>query len=480
MISLNPFKWFETKASAAGTAVSAVNVGQPVWTERDFANFAKEAYVRNAIAYRCVAMKAQAVASVPFLLNNGADKEIDQHPALDLLKRPAPGYTQAWLLESLATYYDLSGQAYLERVGPNRKSAPPRELWALRPDRVKVIVGQKGLPQAYRYEANGRQVDYQVDPISGDCDVLHMRRFHPTDDWYGLSAVEPASYAIDRHNEAGAHNMAILQNGATPSGALMFKPVKADGHDVSAPKEVIQAAEDRLRDRFSGAKNAGRPMVLGGNVDWVSFGMTMEQLQLTESKLDAARDICAAFGVPIELLLPGQSTYNNKREAKLAFYEETVMPMAETIIDHLNIWLMPRFGEGLELKPNLDEIEALSLRREIRQKNTKELYDANIISRDEARAALQFEPEPDMPQHKVDGAVLTSLVNAAMKDGAMFVPLFNYLRSVGLVDRNKSLEDFVNETTGLFEEDDPENVVAALTDQSAAQESVSTEEGISA
>lgn len=472
----NPFSWFrpETKASASGVAVSAFGAGQPVWSERDYVSFAKEAYLRNAIAFRCIAMKAQAAASIPFLLNDGSDKEIDKHPMLDLLKRPAPGYTQSWLIESLITYMDLSGQSYLERVGPNRKNAPPRELWSLRPDRMKVIAGTNGIPQGFRYEVNGRQINWQVDPVTGDSDILHIRRFNPVNDWYGMSLVEPAAFAVDRHNEAGAHNMSVLQNSATPSGAMVFKPVIQDGQAVSAPKEVIEAAEKRLMERYSGATNAGKPMTLGGNVDWVSFGMTMEQLQLTESKLDAARDICITFGVPIELLLPGQSTFNNKREAKLEFYEETVLPEAKKIIDHLNIWLAPRFGDNLLLKPNLDEIEALSLRREIRQKNTLELYKGNVIGRDEARSALQFEPEPDMPQHKVDGPVLTSLVNAVLKDGSMFLPLFNYMRSVGLVDKKLTLEQFVSETAGLFD-DDAEDVVAALTDQTDPGETSATQ-----
>ena len=437
----DPRTWFrrEEKASAAGFVVSANQIGQPVWTEREYDKLTKEAYVRNAIGFRCVAMTAQAVASIPLLLNDGNDKELDSHPVLDLLARPAPGFTQTWLFESLATYVQLSGQSYLEAVGPSRRNAPPRELWSLRPDRMKVIAGPQGLPSAYRYENGGQRKDWQVDPITGYSDILHIRRFHPLNDWYGLSLVEPAAYAIDRHNEAGAHNMAVLQNGATPSGALVFEPVKReDGTYQTAPKEVIQEAEKRLMERYAGTANSGRPLVLGGNIDWKSFGMTMEQLQLTESKLDAARDICAAFGVPIELLLPGQSTYNNRREAELAYFEKTVIPLLKLILDNLNVWLLPRFGDGLALEPNYDGIEALALKREMRQEQTTKLWDAGIITRDEAREAMQFEPRPDLPQRKVDASVLTALVNGAKESDAMWQPLYTYLVGVGLISKNEN------------------------------------------
>lgn len=451
----------ETKASATGTVISNGMVGSPVWTPREYEQLAKEAYTQNAIAYRCISMIAQSCAAIPLLLTDGSDKEIDNHPALDLLANPAPGFTQSWLFESLCTYYQVSGNAYLERVGPSRKDAPPLELWSIRPDRMRVIPGNQGLPGAYEYSANGQTRRWQVDPVTGDSDILHIRRFHPLNDWYGLASVEPAAYAIDRHNEAGAHNMAVLQNGAAPSGALMFKPVRMDGEDVSAPEQVLKAAEERLKERYSGSKNAGKPMVLGGNVDWVSFGMTMEQLQLTESKLDAARDICVAFGVPIELLLPGASTYNNRREAKLSFYEETVLPTFQVLLDHLNNWLMPRFGDGLILAPNLDEIEALSLRREQRQDQLTKLYLAGGIDRDELRTGMQYEPEPNVPQRKVDAPVLAALINGARTESALMEPLYTYLIGVGLIAKEITFDEWMASAAAL-EPDNTSDMLAAL------------------
>jgi HK97 family phage portal protein len=476
MVSLNPFRWFknETKASAVGPLVSAWSVGQPQWTPRNYEELAKESYVENAIAFRCVAMIAQSGAAIPLLLHDAKNKELEKHPAIDLLAKPAPGYTQTWLFESLLTYLQLAGNSYVEAVGPLSPNKPPKELWSQRPDRMRVIPGPNGLPQGYEYSVNGKTKRWEVDPITGASDILHIKRFHPLDDWYGLSSTEPAAYAIDRHNEAGAHNMAVLQNGATPSGALVFKPVRIGDEDVTAPQSLIDAAEKRLTERYAGARNAGKPMVLGGNVGWEQFGFSMEELQLVESKLDAARDICIAYGVPIELLLPGQSTFNNKREAKLAFYEETVLPTHQIVLDHLNNWLLPRFGEGLTFVPNLDEIEALALRREMRQEQTTKLWEAGLILRDEAREAMQFEPRPDLPQRKVDAAVLTALVNATTKESAMYEPLYNYLVGVGLIGKGAdgnviSFEDWLLTADSLQPPPDPQVQIDALPPQTQGQ-----------
>ena len=412
----------ERKASATGTAVSYWTQGQPVYTPRNYDEFAREAYVRNAVAHRCIAMIAQAAASVPFMAVDGrSGDELDGHPALALLGRPNPMEPGAALMERFVSFYLIAGNAYLEAVGPSPK-APPREVWALRPDRMRVVPGPQAMPVRYEYEANGITVRFDVDPVTGRSPIMHLAAFNPIDDFYGLSSVDPASYAIDRHNEAAHHNMAVLQNGATPSGAMVFKPVTVDKEIFNAPDTAIKRAEERIAERYSGSGNAGRPMVFGGNVEWQSFGMTMEQLQLVESKLDAARDICIAFGVPIALLLPGQTTYNNVREAKLAFYTDTVIPLTERVRDALNSWLMPRYDDRTRLVLDLDEIEALAPLREIRQQQTIALYGAGLIGLDEARGALQWGPADERIRAEL---MLARRADAATKLAAAFTSDIN-------------------------------------------------------
>ena len=391
----------QTKASAAGAAISVARVGQPVWSERDYRAFADEAYVRNAVAFRCIKLISRSAAAIPWLLDDGRGNEIEKHKLLDLLKRPAPLIGGATLFEAVYAYLLIAGNSYLEAVGPDNK--PPRELWNLRPDRVKVVAGQYGMPQGFEYEANGRTVRWAADPLTGASPVLHLKEFHPLSDWYGLSPVEPSSYSVDRHNAAVAHNTALIQNGSTPSGALIFKPINQPGGGVSRPpQEVIQAAEDRLRDRHSGPANAGRPLILSGDIDWKQLGFSPKDMDFNESKLDAARDICLAFGVPHILCVPGQSTYNNVREAKLELYEETILPIVDKVLDALNAWLVPLFGENLVLGIDKDEIPALSMRREFKQKAMLELYDKKLLTRDEARAALQYDKLGDDEAAKLD------------------------------------------------------------------------------
>ena len=73
----------------------------------------------------------------------------------------------------------------------------------------------------------------------------------------------------------------------------------------------------------------------------------MDFLQL---KHGAAREIALAFGVPPMLLgIPGDNTYSNYREANLAFWRQTVLPLVARMAAALGGWLGPAWGEGLRL-----------------------------------------------------------------------------------------------------------------------------------
>ncbi len=376
-------------ASATGPGIAAWSVGQPVWTPRQYDRLADEGFIKNPIGFRCTKMIAEAAASVPFLLMD-KKAEVEDHKLLDLLDRPGPMIGGQAFFEAFFAYLLLEGSTYIEGVAPF-DSRPPSELWTLRPDRMKVVPGSRGLPEAYTYDVNGQTIRWDVDQITGRGPIMHLREFHPLNDWYGLSRVEPAAYGIDQHNESSKHNKALLQNGARPSGALIFKPVMANGVAQSAPAPVIEAAEKRLEDRHAGSLNAGRPMVLGGNIDWQAMGLTPRDMDFAAGKADAARDICTSFGVPHILIVPGSSTFNNLAMARLQLYEETVLPVVGRAIDALNAWLTPRYGERLRLVADLDGVPALEPRRETKRKAAADLFKSGLIKRDEARAMLDYD-----------------------------------------------------------------------------------------
>lgn len=371
----------EEKASRTGPLVALTLAGRAVWTPRDYASLARESFERNAVAYRCVRMIAEAAASVPWLLYEGA-RELTDHPLLRLLERPNPHESGADLFESWYGFLEVAGNAYLELV---ELGGSPRELYALRPDRMKVVPGRSGWPEAYEYSVDGRSATFAYDPARGAAPILHMKLFHPTDDHYGMSPIEAAAFAVDIANAAGAWNKALLDNAARPSGALVYKG--GDGQ-ANLSEDQFERLKRELAENYQGAANAGRPLLLEGGLDWTAMGLTPKEMDFIEAKRAAARDIALAFGVPPMLLgIPGDNTYANYQEANRSFWRETVLPLVARTARGLTRWLGPRFGDGLRLGYDTDGIEALSAEREaLWARVTK----ADFLTDDEKRAAVGY------------------------------------------------------------------------------------------
>jgi len=206
----------ETKASATAPLFVSAGSHHPVWTPRQYDTLAEEGYQKNIIVYRCVSLIARGVASVPWQVYKGSCR-LEVHPLLTLLENPNPQQGLSRFMEALMSYLLLSGNAYIEAVIPERE---PWELYLLRPDRIRVIPGKAGIPEAFAYNLQGRSVRIPVDPLNGKSRVLHIKTFNPLHDWYGMSPIEAAAHAIDQHNAVASHNLALLQNGGRPSGAM--------------------------------------------------------------------------------------------------------------------------------------------------------------------------------------------------------------------------------------------------------------------
>ena len=369
-----------SKTSATGPMMALYQTGRPVWTPRDYASLAKEGFQTNPIVYRAVRMIAEAAASVPLLLYDGG-KELADHPLLRLMATPNPRDSGTVLREALFGYLLVSGNAYLEAVSDSKQV---RELYALRPDRMRVVPGADGWPAGYEYQVGGQSVqfDQHAAPVP---QILHLTMFHPLNDHYGLSPMEAAAASIDIHNAAGGWNKALLDNAARPSGALVY----AGPPGATLGAEQFERLKSELEASFQGSANAGRPLLLEGGLDWKPLSLTPKDMDFMEAKAAAARDIALAFGVPPMLLgLPGDNTYANYAEANRIFWRQTVIPLASRIADSIAHWLSPVYG-AVKLQPDLDRIDALSQEREALWSR---LGKADFLSVDEKREAVGYGP----------------------------------------------------------------------------------------
>ena len=356
----------ERKASAASRVVAWGNGGRVAWSPRDAVSLARAGYQGNPIGFRAVRLIAEAAAALPLVCQD-VERRYEVHPLLALLKRPNAAQGRAEFLEAVYGYLLLAGNAYVEAV-PGVGTLPG-ELHVLRADRMSLVPGADGWPVAYDYTVSGRTHRYAMPGSgassgagSGASPICHLRSFHPLDDHYGFSPLQAAATALDVHISASAWSKALLDNAARPSGAIVYKG--ADGQS-SLSTDQYDRLVNEMESHHQGARNAGRPMLLEGGLDWKPMGFSPSDMEFQKTKEAAAREIAIAFGIPPMLMgIPGDATYANYQEANRAFYRLTVLPLATKVLADLAHWLSVFGGVEVDLRPDLDQVPALAGERD--------------------------------------------------------------------------------------------------------------------
>lgn len=394
------FSWFRKESRTAQVRVAATGTSGTIEPVRNYENFARETYLKNATAFQAITAVAWNVSIPPWglfkRLPDGKREQITESPYIEVLKRPNPSESLAFIMLKIAAYLAMSGNAFFERntqeTGPN--SGTLRELYALRPDRMKILVDPvTGWLRGYKYTVQGRSApDFEVNPITGQSDVLHLKSFHPIDDWYGAAPTESAAREIDTSNAATQSNHALLNNQGRPGMVYTF----VDEHGVISDDQFDQI-DRRLREMHSGPANSGQPIIISGGRGTKAepYQWSPQELDFNESDLRLARKISMSYGVPPMLLgIPGEATFANFSQTRLAFWESTILFYLNYIRGELNNWLFKR-EDPLFYDYILDDVPALAPRREIMWKRAEE---SNFLTLDEKRELVgkeKYEPSDD-------------------------------------------------------------------------------------
>ncbi len=371
----------EQKASAVSKLALWGHMSRATWSPRDTTTLTKNGFERNPVGYRAVRVISEAAAALPIIAQD-VTQRFETHPVLTLLAHPNQGQGRADLLEAAYAQFLLSGNIYIEAVTP--EPGMPVELHVLRSDRMHVVPGADGWPAHYDYKAGGKTHRFAADMI------CHIKAFNPQDDHYGLAPIQAAATAVDVHNAAARWSKALLDNAARPSGAIVYRGTEGTG---SMSQDQFERLQAEMESHHQGARNAGRPMLLEGGLDWKPMGFSPSDMEFQKTKEAAARDIALAFGVPPMLVgIPGDATYSNYAEANRAFYRLTVLPLAQKVLATLAQWLSGLSGDVVDLKPDLDQVPALAQERETQWRR---ISGASFLTDAEKRRLLGFPDQAD-------------------------------------------------------------------------------------
>src|SRR5687768_9046522 len=120
----------------------------------EYRNAVRYAFIENPVAQRAVRIVAEGVGSAPLLPTDEA--------ALALVGATSAGQS---LLETLAAQLLLHGNGYVQVMRDG--TGAPTELFALRPERVSVVAGADGWPEAYRYKVGDQTLTIAIEDDAG-------------------------------------------------------------------------------------------------------------------------------------------------------------------------------------------------------------------------------------------------------------------------------------------------------------------------
>lgn len=235
--------------------------------------------------WACVNLLSGTIGSTPIFIyrskKNGTRVRDKNHPLHRILHdRPNSEQTPVDFFEGLTTGIELQGDGYAQKIYGSKNQLVG--LMPIRSDIVSVRRESNGR-LSYNWSDNGRS--YSVDQN----DMLHIRGFGG-DALGGLSTLSYGRHAFGLANTIDKAAGKTFANGMRPSGTLTYEEFLTE--------EQRDTIETLVIDKFVGAQNAGKPMVLEGGVKWNQLSINPEDAQMLQSRGFSIEEVCRFFGVP--------------------------------------------------------------------------------------------------------------------------------------------------------------------------------------
>ena len=310
-------------------------------------------------------------------------EEIESHPVLDLLKHPNGWMQRSYtdLTQAFGLSLLLAGEVFTEPKGNRDAKGEPSEIYILPAHEFEAERARIDNPiPGWLYR--GRSVRFMYSPDPQETEIFFDKLYDPINPIRGLSPMSAALRSVDLNNEARAFNLAYMRNNGVPAALV-----------TGQFNEEQAAFIRRQMEEQAASSSAGRVLTLSGE------GLQYKQLSMDAAKLKwgdvltmTAKEVAIVFGVPPEIL--GDSTnktYSNYAEARLALYQDCILPLCDRMFDAWNSSWVRRFGEDIMLDYDTDQI--LAVQADIEAVYGR-LEGANFLTINEKREAVGYEDVP--------------------------------------------------------------------------------------
>jgi HK97 family phage portal protein len=293
-------------------------------------------YMASPWVYVAVNRIAEAASLVPFHVcvqsasRQEGDIQLTNHPFEQLLRRPNPLMSRFELIEQTVGCLEIHGNAYWFLAG--EPGGTPQEIWPLRPDRVSIVPDARRGVCGYVYEVDGRQIPLEA------AEVVHFRRWHPANDYYGLSSLEAARLAVESDRAMADWNRRYFGEGmAVPAGIVTIKDRVSDA-DFERVKQEWRAAY--------GGRERKTAFLRGTSVEWHNVGLSQHDMDFLNARRFNREEIFQIFGIPVGMFSEN-ATEANALVGERVFVERTLWPKLVRIAEKITTDLLPFYGAHL-------------------------------------------------------------------------------------------------------------------------------------
>ena len=356
---------------AFGSTVAAeqsgwVNYG--TYGDDEWANdVTPEDYLRLSPAvYMATRYRSQKLASIPLQFHKvskgGKKTQVTSGSLIELMTKVNPYWTFPRLAEMTEMSLCLRGKNYWALDRGTNSRGEPKEIWWMHPDKVKVVRGKDYISHFEYDQGAGRPLQFAKE------EIFWLHYPNPANEFDGLAPLDAARIIADTGSAAMKSNARMFSQGMQLAGFVS----PADRQD-SWTKEQGEAIEGSLQRRFSGAQKAHRWAVLGRQMSFQALTLSPKDIEFIALLKWSFEDICRVFGLSPDLL-GGDRTYANAAEARLAFWQDTMMPECSFFANEITEQILPLFPGQADLAEHdlsgvdvLQELEAAKWAREKEQ-----------------------------------------------------------------------------------------------------------------
>lgn len=370
----------EEKLNPAQVIISR-DEGFSIGTSENYVNYAN-AYEEIEVVNRAVNMIVDDVAEIP--VDVGAKLSLDpvikniRKSRVDILlnREPNPFQDVNSFKRNLIIDLLIDGNIFVYFDGVHLYQLPARN--------VDIDTHEKNFVSRYVYQG---KLDYSPE------EVIHVKENSFNSIYRGVPRLKPAWRTMQLLGSMRKFQDTFFKNGAVP------------GLVIKSPNTLSEKIKERMlaawRARYNPNTGGNRPLILDGGLEVDSLtNVSFKELDFQSSIEANERIILEAMGVPPLLLDSGNNA--NIRPNHRMYYLETVLP----IVRKINFAFERYFG--FDLQEDISNIPAMQPELRDQSGFYSTLVNGGVMTPNEAREALRFEPLEGLDEIRVPANIAGS------------------------------------------------------------------------